>query len=137
MCVCVVGVVGGGMCVSACARVEDGFSKNESKQVCGYGPHIWTPGPALQALAAVWPSALALEVGKSPTEVTRGRHVPMSLPSAICEFASSSSPSWSFHWSLNRAALETGANMVIRTKDRARDPLSLLTLLALATPSIC
>ena len=37
--------------------------------------------------------ALALEVGKSPTEVTRGRHVPRSLPSAICEFTSSSSPS--------------------------------------------
>ena len=29
------------------------------------------------------------------------------------------------------------ANMVSRTKERARDPLSLLTLLALATPSIC
>eukprot|EP00964_Phaeocystis_antarctica_P014556 scaffold8030_cov62-Phaeocystis_antarctica.AAC.1 len=34
---------------------------------------------------------LTLEVGKSPTEVTRGRHVPGSLPSAICEFTSSSS----------------------------------------------
>ena len=32
---------------------------------------------------------------------------------------------------------ETGANMVSRTKDRARDPLLLLTLLSLATPSIC
>ena len=39
--------------------------------------------------------SLTLEVGKSPTEVTRGRHVPGSLPSAICEFDSSSSCSWS------------------------------------------
>ena len=38
-------------------------------------------------------TALTLEVGKSPTEVTCGRHVPRSPPSAICEFASSSSPS--------------------------------------------
>ena len=37
--------------------------------------------------------ALALEVGKSPTEVTRGRHVPEPLPSAIFEFDSPSSPS--------------------------------------------
>ena len=36
-------------------------------------------------------TALTLEVGKSPTEVTCGRHVPRSLPSAICEFTSSSS----------------------------------------------
>ena len=55
--------------------------------------------------------SLTLEVGKSPTEVTRGRHVPGSLPSAICEFDSSSSCSWS----LNRAVLETDANMVSRT----------------------
>ena len=31
-------------------------------------------------------AGLALEVGKSPTEVTRGRHVPEPLPSAIFEF---------------------------------------------------
>jgi hypothetical protein len=49
-------------------------------------------------------TALTLEVGKSPTEVTCGRHVPRSLPSAICEFTSSSSPSWS----LNRAVLDDG-----------------------------
>ena len=37
----------------------------------------------------------------------------MAPPSAICEFASSSSP----RWTLNRAVLETGANnMVSRTK---------------------
>ena len=37
----------------------------------------------------------ALEVGKSPTEVPPGRRLPVAPPSraAICEFASSSSPS--------------------------------------------
>ena len=45
---------------------------------------------------------LTLEVGKSPTEVTCGRHVPRSPPSAIIEFASSPSCSWS----LNRAVLD-------------------------------
>ena len=54
-------------------------------------------------------------------------------PSAISEFASSSSPSWS----LNRAVLETGANMVCRTKERALDPLLVPALLALAKPSMC
>jgi len=63
----------------------------------------------------------------------RGRHVPGSLPSAICEFDSSSSCSWS----LNRAVLKTGANMVCRTRERALDPLLVPALLALATPSIC
>eukprot|EP00964_Phaeocystis_antarctica_P144654 scaffold110501_cov33-Phaeocystis_antarctica.AAC.2 len=53
--------------------------------------------------------------------------------SAISEFASSSSPSWSS----NRAVLETDANMVSRTKKRALDPLLVPALLALATPSIC
>eukprot|EP00964_Phaeocystis_antarctica_P063833 scaffold38347_cov43-Phaeocystis_antarctica.AAC.2 len=77
--------------------------------------------------------SLTLEVGKSPTEVTRGRHVPGSLPSAICEFDSSSSCSWS----LNRAVLETGGNIVSRTKERAPDPLLVPALLARATPSIC
>ena len=76
---------------------------------------------------------LTREVGKSPTEVTRGRHVPRSLPSAICEFTSSSSCSWS----PNSAHLVTGANMVSRTKERALDPLLVPALLALATPSIC
>eukprot|EP00964_Phaeocystis_antarctica_P016666 scaffold9172_cov52-Phaeocystis_antarctica.AAC.2 len=37
--------------------------------------------------------ALTLEAGKSPTEVTCGRHVPRSLPSSILENASPSSPS--------------------------------------------
>ena len=54
-------------------------------------------------------SALTLEAGKSPTEVTRGRHVPMSPPSAISEYASPSSCSWS----LNYALLETGADKVV------------------------
>ena len=60
-------------------------------------------------------TALTLEVGKSPTEVTCGRHVPRSPPSAIIEFASSPSCSWS----LNRAVRETGANMVSKTQERA------------------
>ena len=76
---------------------------------------------------------LTLEVGKSPTEVPRGRHVPGSLPSAICEFTLSSSCSWS----PNSAHLVTDANMVSRTKERALDPLLMPALLALATPSIC
>ena len=54
-------------------------------------------------------SALLQEAGKLPTEVTRGRHVPMSPPSAISEYASPSSCSWS----LNYALLETGADKVV------------------------
>jgi len=77
--------------------------------------------------------ALTLEVGKSPTEVPPRRRLPVAPPSEICEFASSSSCSWS----LNRAVLKTGANMVSRTKERALDPLLVPALLALATPSIC
>eukprot|EP00964_Phaeocystis_antarctica_P033997 scaffold19318_cov48-Phaeocystis_antarctica.AAC.2 len=77
--------------------------------------------------------ALTLEVGKSPTEVRWRRQLTTVLPSAIFEFASSSSCSWSS----NRAVLETGANMVSRTKERALDPLLVPALLALATPSIC
>ena len=49
-------------------------------------------------------TALTPEVGESPTEVTCGRPVPRSPPSAIIEFASSPSCSWS----LNRAVRETG-----------------------------
>ena len=43
-----------------------------------------------------------MEAGKSPTEVTRGRHVPMSPLSVISEFASPSSPCWSpnYAWRL-------------------------------------
>ena len=57
----------------------------------------------------------------------------VTVPSAICEFTSSSSCSWS----LNRAVLDEGANMVSRTKERALDPLLVPALPALATPSIC
>eukprot|EP00964_Phaeocystis_antarctica_P128466 scaffold92262_cov82-Phaeocystis_antarctica.AAC.1 len=46
---------------------------------------------AVHAYSGISCGALRLEVSKSPTEVTRGRHVPGSLPSAICEFTSSSS----------------------------------------------
>eukprot|EP00964_Phaeocystis_antarctica_P078304 scaffold48704_cov41-Phaeocystis_antarctica.AAC.1 len=53
--------------------------------------------------------------------------------SAIFEFDSPSSPSWSS----NRAVLETAANMVSSTKERAIDPLLVPALLSLATPSIC
>ena len=70
---------------------------------------------------------LALEVGKPPTEVPPGRWLPVAPPSAISEFTSSSSPSWS----LNRAVLEKGANMVSRTRERAIDLLLVLALLAL------
>eukprot|EP00964_Phaeocystis_antarctica_P046065 scaffold26561_cov86-Phaeocystis_antarctica.AAC.2 len=66
--------------------------------------------------------ALTLEVGKSPTEVPPGRRLPVAPPSAIIEFTSSSSCSWS----PNRAVLETDANMVSRTNDqgaRARPAL--------------
>ena len=49
-------------------------------------------------------TALTPEVGESPTEVTCGRPVPRSPPSAIIEFASSPSCSWS----LNRAVLDDG-----------------------------
>eukprot|EP00964_Phaeocystis_antarctica_P107508 scaffold72217_cov59-Phaeocystis_antarctica.AAC.1 len=77
--------------------------------------------------------ALTLEVGKSPTVVRWRRQLTSAPPSAIIEFVSSSSPSWSS----NRAVLETDANMVSRTKERALDPLLVPALLALATPSIC
>ena len=46
-----------------------------------------------QRVSGISWSALTLEAGKSPTEVTCGRHVPRSPPSAISEFASPSSPS--------------------------------------------
>jgi len=49
-------------------------------------------------------TALTLEVGKSPTEVPPRRRLPVAPPSAICEFASSSSHSWSS----NRAVLDDG-----------------------------
>ena len=78
-------------------------------------------------------TALALEVGKSPTEVPPGRRLPVAPPSAIIEFTSSSSPSWS----LNSALLDTSANMVRRTRERALDLLLVPALLALATRSIC
>ena len=42
-----------------------------------------------------------------------------------------------YSWSPNRAVLETDANMVSRTKERALDPLLVPALPALATPSIC
>jgi len=46
----------------------------------------------LSGITISW-TALTLEVGKSPTEVPPGRRLPVAPPSAICEFASSSSPS--------------------------------------------
>jgi hypothetical protein len=49
-------------------------------------------------------TALTLEVGKLPTEVPPRRRLPVAPPSAICEFASSSSRSWSS----NRAVLDDG-----------------------------
>ena len=49
-------------------------------------------------------TALTLEVGKPPTEVTCDGNVPRSPPSATIEFASSPSCSWS----LNRAVLDDG-----------------------------
>ena len=58
---------------------------------------------------------------------------PVAPPSAIIEFTSSSSPSWS----PNRALLDKGANVVSRTRECAIDPLVEPALLALATPSIC
>ena len=63
--------------------------------------------------------ALTLEVGKSPTEVPPGRRLPVAPPSAIFEFTSSSSCSWS----LNRAVLETDANMEQDQGARARPAL--------------
>ena len=41
----------------------------------------------------------------------------------------------SYSWSPNRAVLDTSANMVSRTKERAIDPLLVPALLALATPT--
>ena len=43
-------------------------------------------GPVETAFCTVSWVAPTLEVGKTPTEVIRGRHVPESLPSAIFEF---------------------------------------------------
>ena len=70
---------------------------------------------------------------KSPTEVPPGRRLTVAPPSAIGEFTSSSSPSWSS----NRAVVETSANVVSRTRECAIDPLLVPALLALATRSIC
>ena len=52
---------------------------------------------------------LALEIGKSPTEVTRARHVPESRPSAaIFEFDSPPIPSWSLHPCASRDGRQRG-----------------------------
>ena len=65
-------------------------------------------------------TALALEAGKSPRgSATRKAAVPVAPPSAIIEFTSSSSPSWS----PNSALLDTSANTVSRTRECAIDPL--------------
>ena len=94
--------------------------------------HTGGVGPEPRVSRISW-GALSLEAGKSPTEVTCGRHVPRSPPSAISEFASSSSPSWS----LNRAHLETGTDTVCRSKESAHEPLMVLALLPQAVRSMC
>ena len=80
-------------------------------------------------------NALTLEVGKSPPAVRWRAQLPTVFYSDR-RFASS----------LRRRAVAgppnvrfstTGANMVSRTKERARDPLLVPALPALATPSIC
>ena len=88
-------------------------------------------------------TALALEVGKSPTRpllhgelscpCSSDRRFASSSTDPFYEFTSSSSPSWSS----NRAVLDMGANMVSRTRECAIDLLLVPALLALATPSIC
>jgi len=57
----------------------------------------------------------------------------MSPPSAISEYDSPSSCSWS----LNYALLETGADTVCRSKESAHEPLMVLALLPQAVRSIC
>ena len=95
-------------CVYSCTRISSRRQRRRRPRgTGGVGPEPRVPGTS-------W-TALTLEVGKSPTEVTCGRHVPRSPPSAIIEFASSPSCSWS----LNRAVRETGANMVSKTQERA------------------
>ena len=49
-------------------------------------------GPEPRVWRISW-GALPLETDKSPTEVPPGRRLPVAPPSAISEFASSSSPS--------------------------------------------
>ena len=85
---------------------------------------LWWSWPRV-SLSIYLSIALTLEVGKSPTEVPPRRRLPVAPPSGICEFASSSSCSWSS----NRAHLKTSANMVSRTKERALDSLLLYALL--------
>eukprot|EP00964_Phaeocystis_antarctica_P035263 scaffold20137_cov36-Phaeocystis_antarctica.AAC.1 len=77
--------------------------------------------------AAAWSAAGA---GRRQWTRRAGR-LPVAPPSAIIEFTSLSSCSWS----LNRAVLKTGANMVSRTKERAIDPLLVPALLQRYSPS--
>jgi len=81
-------------------------------------------------------SALTLEVGKPPTEVTRAPELPVS--SLRRRFASSLRRRALAELILERAVLDDrGANMVCRTKERACDLLSVPGLPALVTQSTC
>ena len=60
----------------------------------GFGQSMGSVGAEPIVSGTSW-GALTLEVGKSPTEVPPGRRLPVAPPSAISEFSSSSSPSWS------------------------------------------
>ena len=83
-------------------------------------------------------SAPRLETGgKSPTEVPRGRQLPVAPPSCFLENAPPSSPSWSPNLSQPCGSRDTEANMVCRTKYRSRDLLSLSGLLPRALRSYC
>ena len=75
--------------------------------------------PRTRFLSGISWTALTLEVGKSPTEVPQRQ--PVAPPSAICELASSSSPSWS----LNRAVLDDGRQHGVQDQGaRARPALA-------------
>ena len=112
-------------------------TRTQERKLSRLTPHLASTGdvdpePRVRGTSC---GSLTLEVGKSPTATRWRAELPVLYEqlSAISEFTSSSSCSWS----LNRAVLETGANMVSRTKERALDPLLVPALLALATPSIC
>ena len=68
------------------------------------------------------------------------RRLPVAPPSAIKDYRDSSSlrrRAVAGPPTVVRAHLDTGANMVSRTRERARDPLLVPALLALATLSTC
>ena len=107
----------GTVCFRACT--EDGALPVSEPGACPRPARCWgvRAEPRVPGTSC---GALTLEVSKSPTARGWRAQLPTVHRPAIFAFDSPSSCSWS----PNRTHLETGANMVSRTKERALDLLS-------------